>query len=133
MKKSTKALALGTAIAAVGGYVAGVLTAPKSGKETRKDIKDAATKAYVEAEKKLKGLYSELSDLIETSKSKVGELKDQSKEQFEKALAVAQKAKDKAKQVLSASHEGKADDKDLKAAIEEANKALANLKKFIKK
>jgi len=44
MKKETK-FGLVAAGAAVAGYVAGILTAPKSGKETRKDIKDKAGEA----------------------------------------------------------------------------------------
>lgn len=40
------------ALAAVGGFVAGVLLAPKSGAETRKDIKHQVKKATVTAEGK---------------------------------------------------------------------------------
>lgn len=43
--KNAKVLAAGIGIAATAGAVAGVLLAPKSGKETRKDIKDKATDA----------------------------------------------------------------------------------------
>lgn len=50
MKKGTK-YALGTAVAAGIGYVAGILTAPKSGKETRQNIQDQAIKAKKESEK----------------------------------------------------------------------------------
>lgn len=38
-------LAVGAIIGAATGVVAGILTAPKSGKETREDIKDKATEA----------------------------------------------------------------------------------------
>ena len=38
-------VAVGAAFGAVVGFVAGILTAPKSGKETREDIKVASTKA----------------------------------------------------------------------------------------
>lgn len=37
-------VALGAVFGAVAGFVSGILLAPKSGKETRKDIKDAAVK-----------------------------------------------------------------------------------------
>ena len=40
-----KGLAIGAAIGAVAGVVTGILFAPKSGKETREDIKVAARKA----------------------------------------------------------------------------------------
>jgi gas vesicle protein len=35
-----KRVAIGSAVAAAAGYVAGVLTAPKSGKATRKDVQE---------------------------------------------------------------------------------------------
>ena len=38
--KITKKVLIGTALGLAAGYVAGILTAPKSGKETRQDIKD---------------------------------------------------------------------------------------------
>ena len=45
---------LGTVVAAVGGFITGVLLAPKSGKETRKDIKDTALKTKDTAVKEVK-------------------------------------------------------------------------------
>ncbi|MEO7364397.1 MAG: YtxH domain-containing protein [Candidatus Saccharimonadales bacterium] len=47
--KTTKKLAIGAAIAGAAGYLAGVLTAPKSGKATRDDIKDATQRGISEA------------------------------------------------------------------------------------
>jgi gas vesicle protein len=43
-KSNFKRVAIGSGIAAAAGFVAGVLTAPKSGKETRADIKTATNK-----------------------------------------------------------------------------------------
>ena len=57
MDKRVKKFAIGTVIAAAAGYVAGLLTAPKSGKETREDIKNTAVKTYKVAEKELKELH----------------------------------------------------------------------------
>ena len=51
------------------GYLAGILTAPKSGKETREDIKDTAVKTYSEAEKQLKKLHTELNDVLAEAKT----------------------------------------------------------------
>ena len=42
MAKTFKKFALGALFAAAIGYIAGILTAPKSGKETREDLKNAA-------------------------------------------------------------------------------------------
>jgi gas vesicle protein len=133
MKKTSNGkLAVGAAIAAAAGYVAGILTAPKSGKDTREDIQNAAVKARTEAEHRLKALHSELSELIDQGKDGAGKLQDSAKKQYSTVLGVAQTAKDKAREMLSAIHEGGAEDKDLESAIEEVNQAISHLKKFLK-
>jgi gas vesicle protein len=132
MKKSTEKMAVGAAIAAAAGYVAGILTAPKSGKDTRKDIQQTALKARAEAEHKLKSLHSELSELIDQGKENAGKLQDKAKKQFGGVLETAQSAKHKAREMLSAVHEGGAEDKDLQTAIDDVNKAISHLKKFLK-
>lgn len=133
MKKATKRLAVGTALAAAVGYVTGILTAPKSGKETRQDIHDTALKAKRESEKKLKQLHSDLDLLIADGKVKATKLKATAKQDLTVALAAGNKAKEKAREALSAVHEGGADDKDLELAIKEATKAIDHLKKYLKK
>jgi gas vesicle protein len=45
---------VGTAFGAIGGFVAGILTAPKSGKETREDVKRETQKVVDAAEKQVK-------------------------------------------------------------------------------
>lgn len=115
------------------GYLAGILTAPKSGKETRKDIKNTAVKAKTEAEKQLKQLHAELGDLVEKGKQQASKLTATAKKDAHKAVELGQQARNKAKQVLSALHEGESDDKDLQKAIDEAHKAVANLKKYATK
>lgn len=132
MSKRGKDLAIGAAIAAGVGYVAGILTAPKSGKETRKDIENEAKKAKNEAEKKLKELHSELDKLITHGKKQSQEAKAVAKKELEAALDKALIAKTKAREILSAFHEGESEDKELKSAIEDVNKALAHLKQFLK-
>ncbi len=133
MKDGAKKIAVGAAIAGFAGYVAGILTAPKSGKETRKDIANKAVKLKQDAEKKLKTLLSELGDLLEEAKKIGKDLKDKSATEFADVVAKAQFAKDKARELLSAIHEGDTDDKDLKKAVQEVEKATEHLKAFIKK
>lgn len=127
MANNSKKWALGTVLAAVGGYITGILTAPKSGKETRQDIKDEAVKVKVEAEKKLKELHTELDVVIGEGHKKADELKTVAKS----ALATAETAKTKVRELLSRIHSGEADSSELGAAIKEATKALENLKKHI--
>ncbi len=131
MKKRN--LAIGTLLGAAAGYVAGILTAPKSGKETREDIKEAAVKTKAEAEKTLKKLHSELNTLIEEGKEKAKEAKTTAQKDYQEVLAKAQKAKDKAREVLSLVHEGGTDDKDLQKAIDEVKKAKDHLKDYLNK
>lgn len=133
MKDSTKKFAIGTVIAAAAGYVAGILTAPKSGKETRKDIKTAAERGVAEAEKQLKKLHTELNSVIADASAMAKGLKGKAQVDLEKATQVAQSVKEKARDLLSAVHEGQADDKDLKKAIADAQKAVEHMRSFLKK
>ncbi len=131
MDKRAKKFALGAVVAAAAGYVAGILTAPKSGKETREDIKDTAVRTYTAAEKELKVLHTELSKLVGEAGKKAGELQGAAQKNLDKAVDMAKAAKEKARDLLSAAHEGKAEDKDLSAAVQDAKKAAAHLKSFL--
>ncbi|HYH75624.1 MAG TPA: YtxH domain-containing protein [Candidatus Saccharimonadales bacterium] len=133
MKKSTKGWAIGAAIAAVAGYVAGVLTAPKSGKETRDDIKQATENGMLEAEKQLKKLHTQMANLITEATTQAEALKGAAQKDMHLAIEKTTVAKEKAREMLSALHEGDAQDKDLKKAIKDANKALEHLKDYLKK
>lgn len=128
-----KNFAIGALVAGAVGYVAGVLTAPKSGKETRQDIQEAAVKTKREAEKRLKKLHSDIEDLIDEGKKKTGKLSEQAQKDWDKVVASALVAKEKVREVLSALHEGDAQDKDLKKAIKEANDAVDHLKSYLAK
>ncbi len=133
MNKDTKRFAVGAAIAGAVGYLAGILTAPKSGKETREDVKNTAVKAKREAEKDLKKLHSEVIKQIERAKGVGKKLKDEHKPELDKAVAKAVSAKDKAREMLTALHEGDADDKDLKTAIKDVTDAVSHLKTYLDK
>lgn len=134
MTKSTgQKIAIGAAIAGAVGYVAGILTAPKSGKETRTDIKNATAKAKTEAEKKLKALYSELDKNLEIARKHGSELTGKAKVELEKALESADVVRQKVRELLSALHDGDADDPELKKALKDAKDAIKNLEKFARK
>jgi len=133
MNKETKRFAIGAAIVGAVGYLAGILTAPKSGKETREDVKNTAVKAKREAEKDLKKLHSEVIKQIERAKGVGKKLKDEHKPELDQAVAKAVSAKDKAREMLTALHEGDADDKDLKTAIKDVTDAVSHLKSYLDK
>jgi gas vesicle protein len=128
-----KIAAASTLVAAGAGYLAGVLTAPKSGKETRKDISRSASKARVDTERQLKKLHSELADLIKTGEAKTKKAKSSADDGLGEATENAKKAKEKTREILSALHHGDADDPNLQAVVEEIKLAKKNLIKYLKK
>lgn len=132
-KNTVKKFALGTLVAAAAGYVAGILTAPKSGKETRADIKDVTTKGITEAEKQLKKLHTELNGLIEEARLRGANVNAKARKDLDDVVDKAKIAKEKARVILSAVHEGDAEDKDLKRAIQDATTALEHLKAYLSK
>ena len=133
MSKKSRGFTLGALIAAGVGYLAGIITAPKSGKATRNDIAKSASKAKTEGEKQLKKLHSELDALIASGEKQLKSVKSKANDELTRAVASAKKSQKKAKLLLSALHEGDAEDPDLKAIIAEAGKVKADLSKFLKK
>lgn len=122
---------MGTALAAGIGYLAGILTAPKSGRETRRDIERAALRAKGEAEKALKNLHSELAALIAQAKRHAKSVNADAKSELDKAIADAQIAREKVREILSALHEGESENHDLQKAIDDVNSSLEHLRKYV--
>jgi len=133
MGKQTGRFAIATVIAAAAGYVAGVLTAPKSGKETRQDIKDAANKKITELERQLKQKHTELNNLLSDAGERINKVKGSAKEDLEQLTTKAMQAKDKVRIALSGIRDGESSDKDLQKAIDDAQKAIDHLKTYLKK
>jgi len=130
---TAKKVALGAVIAGTVGYLAGILTAPKSGKETRKDIKDNVQKGWQQAEKELKVLSAELSKRVDEAKVYGAKLSGKSKEELDKLVANAKVKREKAREMLSAIHEGDANDEDLAIAVKQAKEARDHLSAYLKK
>ena len=128
-----KAFAISAAISALAGYVAGILTAPKSGRETRADIKHKAEASYATAEKELKKLHTELTDVLNEVSNRFESFKGREAKAADEALDKGREVKQKAREVISALHDGEADDKDLKRAIKDATDAIEHLRNFLKK
>lgn len=115
------------------GYITGLLTAPKSGKETRKDIASAANKSRIDAEKKLKKIHSELQELIKDAEAKQKNLTAKAKIELDEIIAKAKVAKEKSREIISAIHNGDADDPNLQSALDEVKLAQKNLVNYLKK
>lgn len=132
-RQNLKKLAIGSGVAAAAGYVAGVLTAPKSGKQTRDDIKVAAERSRAEAEKDLKRLHTDLDKVIKDARASKGKLGAKAQEELSELIDKAKDTKEKTREVISAIHEGDAEDKDLARAVKNADTALKHLRKYLKK
>lgn len=132
-KSSAKKFTIGALIAAAAGYAAGILTAPQSGKETRRDIKEGVVKGVTEAEKELKKLYAELNKLIDTIKATTDKIGDSASKEAADLIGKAKDTREKIRQMLSAVHEGDAQDTDLQKAIKDATDAIEHLKAYLKK
>ena len=132
-KDTGKKVAIGVTLAGVAGYVAGILTAPKSGEDTRKDIAKGAQDLKDSAAAQLRELNDELKDLINETKGRTIALSASARQEFDEALIKAKDAQNKAATVLKAVKNGEADDPQLAAAIKQVKQAKKNLAKYLKK
>lgn len=128
-----KKIAIGSAIAAVVGFLAGILTAPQSGKETRDDIKDTAHKGVDEAEKDFRKLQEEADSVIKQARANRAKLSKSAQEELNELIDRAKDSKSKASNVFDAVRNGEAEDRDLDRAIKSASRSLELLKKYLKK
>jgi gas vesicle protein len=131
-RHTSRNLAVGTAIAGAVGYVAGILTAPKSGKQTRKDVAHKASDLKDDAEAQLMDLNDELKELIKNAKLKTVALSSSARAEFNEAVVRAKDAQNKSSQVLKAVKAGQASDPELNKAVKQARLAVKNLGKFFK-
>lgn len=130
---TAKKFAIGAAIAAAAGYVAGVLTAPKAGKDTRQSIKDNAAKGVSEAEKQLQHVQDELKSVLDDASEKGSKLSKKAKEELEDLVGKAGDAKDKTTEVMKALKSGDAEDKELQRALRDAKTAVKHLRTYLSK
>jgi gas vesicle protein len=128
-----KKIAIGTGVAAAAGFMAGILTAPKSGKQTRGDIKAVAKQKRLQAEKELKALHTELDKIMKEAKVRGGKLSGKAQVELKDLLEKTKATKEKTREVISAIHDGDADDQDLKRAIKNAQSSIEHLRDYLKK
>jgi gas vesicle protein len=127
-----KKMALSALIAGVAGYVGGLLTAPKSGKETRKQLAEEAEGLKESTEDQLQKANDELKVLIKDAKTKTIALSAQAREEFNEAVIRAKDAQNKASTTLKALKNGSAEDPELNKAVKQAKLAARNLGKYFK-
>lgn len=132
MKKPAKNLFTVAAVGVGLGYLAGILLAKQSGRETRKDISQTAKKAQNKAEASLTGLYKELSDVVKQAQDKVEKSKLTIRHNLYRATSKGNRVKSQTKEILSAVKSGNASNKDLSKSIENTKLAIKNLKNYLK-
>lgn len=130
--KTGRKVAIGSALAAAAGYFAGILTAPKSGQETRADIGVKADDAKFDIETQFKSAETELSRVIKEAQSKTVALSAQAREEFNETLIRAKDAQAKTKVIIKGLKAGQSDDPELNRALKQARQAKKNLGKFLK-
>ncbi len=126
MSKSSSKWALGTLAAAATGFLAGILTAPKSGKETRQDAVKKAHEISGEAEEKLKLLYRELGEQADSLKSTVKKVKGKAGDKVDDLHKEVEGARERARKAISALRAGDEDEIDkVIADLERLKKVVA--------
>lgn len=131
-KHTGRRLAIGTVLAGAFGYVTGILTAPKTGRQTRRNIADKADDLKESGIEQLQSANDELNELIKTTKHKSVALGSKARIEFNEAVVSAKDAQNKAARVLGAIKAGEAEDPSLSKALKQAKQAQKNLSKFLK-
>jgi gas vesicle protein len=131
MAKDVKNVGLALVVGLAAGYALGVLTAPKSGKETRGDIKEAGSKAYKAAEVRLKGSYEDLSDVIAKASTQTKKLSKKGHAELDLLLAAAHDAQGRVKQLITSVRSGDATNEQFEDVVIAAQVAKDELQDFI--
>jgi gas vesicle protein len=131
-KNAGKTLAVGAVVAGIAGYAAGLLTAPKSGKETRQDLGKKAEDIRGGAEEQLQAAVDELTEKLKVAKTKSVALNAKTRKEFDETVVRAKDAQNKASQVLKAFRAGEAEDPELNKAVKQTKQAISNLAKYLK-
>lgn len=121
-----KKFGIGIIIGAIAGVLAGFLTAPKSGKETREDLKKKANEVKGSAERKLKDAYKELGSLSDDAKKKAKQLGGKAKDEMDDLAKKADDLKEKVKSAITSIKSGDDDNDD--ATIDQLLKDLSAIK-----
>lgn len=132
-KKERKGLAIGAAVGAVLGVITGILFAPQSGKETRKDIKNAADKTVKEIQHEAAKLQEEIKELIAKAESVVKNTSGKTSEVAKKHIETAKHTASNLGTVAKSFKAGKASDQDLDDAIQQVKSAKKSIETFLKK
>ena len=133
MSNSKGKIAISALIAGAIGYGIGILTAPKSGKETRDDVKVAAQNYSKKVEQRLQNYHNELTELLAEAKITGMNYRGKARVELDKLLDVAVEARHRVNLAISALQKGDKVDTELESAITEADESIKKLKDFVEK
>lgn len=125
--------AKGGVVGIVIGAVAGLLLAPKSGKETRDDIRKTVTHTKADAEKQLKKLHEELSHKQKDAKNAADSLKGKAKTELADVLEKSLVVQGRIKELISSLRDGELDQEEVDLTILDAKKITTQIDKKTKK
>jgi gas vesicle protein len=131
-KSSNNKLAVGAVIGGVAGYLAGILTAPKAGRQTRKDLSNKAGEMKDEASEHLQHAADDLAQTLKAAKDKSINLSAKARQEYDEAVIKARDAQNKASEVLKAFKAGESNDPELNKAVKQVKLAQKNLSKYLK-
>ena len=112
----------GTLIGVVLGAVAGILLAPKSGKETQEDIKRKVRGTYEDIQKRLEKMSDEVGGRVDSLKEAAKELKGEAKEESQELIRRAEVLKQDLR--VSATNLAKSGNQTKDVAVKEVKQLL---------
>lgn len=131
MKKNSRNIIVGAILVGAASYVAGILTAPKKGKETREDIRHASVNFKISLEKALKKLYTDSSRQLERALNVNQNLTAQTKKELDLLIASVKHAKDKIKVYLTSLRDGEIEEEEITLLLTDGRDNTERLKFFV--
>ena len=131
MKKNSRNIVFGAVFIGAASYLAGILTAPKKGSETREDIRHASVNAKISLEKSLKKLYADSSRQIERALNVNHELTKQTKRELDLLIASVKHATEKIKIYLTSIRDGDIEEEEITLLLTDGRDNTERLKLFV--
>ena len=131
MKKSSRNIVFGAMVVGAASYLAGILTAPKKGSETREDIRHASVNAKISLEKSLKKLYSDSSKQLQRALNLNQKLTKQTKRELDLLVASVKHATEKIKIYLTSIRDGDIEEEEITLLLTDGRDNTERLKLFV--
>jgi gas vesicle protein len=131
MKKNSRNIVVGAILVGAASYVAGILTAPKKGKETREDIRHASINLKISLEKSLKQLYADSTKQLERALNINQQLTTRTKQELESLITAVKHARDNIKIYLTSLRDGDIEEEQITLLLSDGRDNTERLKFFV--